>query len=289
MIINIALLLFVIITWGYSWVLMKIGLQYMEPLTFAAYRCGVGGLAMLPFLYIKGISLPKGEKWVNYTMIGLFQTTGMFGFMLYGMKLVTAGKTSVLLYTMSIWTCLLSHYYLKEKLSASRWLGVISGFLGIICILGWDAIVNQDTEILFGELLILIGAVSWAISNIWFKKTVMNDDASLVNGMQLLIGAAGLALLALPTEGLVHIKWTWVSASIILFTGVVASAIDFTIWFYLLKKLDTYAVSVSVMLVPVFGLFFDWLQLGRSLDIGVIVGGLLILIGIYQVTKRQKS
>jgi len=56
---NIFLLLFVVLTWGYSWVLMKIGLQYMEPLTFAAYRCGVGGLAMIPFLYMKGFSFPK--------------------------------------------------------------------------------------------------------------------------------------------------------------------------------------------------------------------------------------
>ncbi len=289
MALNIFLLLFVVITWGYSWVLMKIGLRYMEPLTFAAYRCGVGGLAMLPFLYIKGFSFPKGEKWLNYIIVGLFQTTGMFGFMLYGMKLVTAGKTSVLLYTMSIWTCLLGHFYLKEKLSISRWSGVLSGFLGILFILGWDAIVNQDAEILFGEFLILIGSVSWAISNIWVKKNMMNEDTYLVNGIQLLIGTVGLVLLALPTEGLEHVKWTWVSTSIVLFTGVVASTIDFTIWFYLLKKLDTYTVTVSVMLVPVLGLFFDWLQLGKRLDIGIIDGCVLILVGIYLVTKRQKN
>ena len=289
MALNIFLLLFVVITWGYSWVLMKIGLRYMEPLTFAAYRCGIGGLAMIPFLYMKGFSFPKGEKWLNYVIVGLFQTTGMFGFMLYGMKLVTAGKTSVLLYTMSIWTCLLGHFYLKEKLSISRWLGVLSGFLGILFILGWDAIVNQDAEILFGEFLILIGSVSWAISNIWVKKNMMNEDTYLVNGIQLLVGTVGLVLLALPTEGLEHVKWTWVSTSIVLFTGVVASTIDFTIWFYLLKKLDTYTVTVSVMLVPVLGLFFDWLQLGKRLHIGIIVGCVLILVGIYLVTKRQKN
>ena len=289
MILNAALLLFIVVTWGYSWVLMKIGLRYMEPLTFAAYRCGIGGLAIIPFLYMKGFSFPKGEKWLNYIIVGLFQTTGMFGFMLYGMKLVTAGKTSVLLYTMSIWTCLLGHFYLKEKLSISRWLGVLSGFLGILFILGWDAIVNQDAEILFGEFLILIGSVSWAISNIWVKKNMMNEDTYLVNGIQLLVGTVGLVLLALPTEGLEHVKWTWVSTSIVLFTGVVASTIDFTIWFYLLKKLDTYTVTVSVMLVPVLGLFFDWLQLGKRLDIGIIVGCVLILVGIYLVTKRQKN
>src|SRR3972149_7060564 len=166
MMLNIFLLLFVVLTWGYSWVLMKIGLRYMEPLTFAAYRCGVGGLAMLPFLYYKGISWPRGKKWLNYVIIGLFQTTIMFGFMLYGMKFVTAGKTAVLLYTMPVWTMLLVHYYLKEKLNRSQWGGIASGCFGILCILGWDTLVHQNLLILFGELLIIIGAISWALSNI---------------------------------------------------------------------------------------------------------------------------
>jgi len=222
---------------------------------------------------------------LDYFVVGLFQTTGMFAFMLYGMKFVTAGKTAVLLYTMPLWTGLLIHFYLKEKLSTSRWLGVISGSIGILCILGWDALVNQNVQVLFGEFLIIIGAVSWAIANIWIKKRMMNEDTYRVNGLQMLIGTVGLALLALPTKGLWHVEWTWVSIGIILFTGVIASAIDFTIWFYLLKELDTHTATFSLMLVPVFGLLFDWLQLGKTLDTGVIVGGVLILTGIYQVSK----
>ncbi|HZX14512.1 MAG TPA: DMT family transporter [Thermodesulfobacteriota bacterium] len=289
MALNIFLLLFVVITWGYSWVLMKIGLRFMEPFTFATLRCAIGTLGILPLLYMKRISMPKGEKWFDYLVIGLFQTTGMFGFMLYGMKFVTAGKAAVLLYTMSLWTSLLAHFYLKEKLSALRWLGIISGIIGVLCILGWDTLVNQNAKILFGEFLIIMGAVSWAIANIWDKKRMMNEDTYMVNGLQMLIGTVGLALIAFPTEGLGHVRWTWVSISILIFTGIVASSIDFTLWFYLLRKLDTFTVAFSVMLVPVFGLFLDWLQLGSKLDTGIIIGGGFILIGIYLETKHQKS
>ncbi len=260
----------------------------MEPFTFATWRCAVGSLAMLPFLYVKGISWPKRGKWLDYFVVGLFQTTGMFAFMLYGMKFVTAGKTAVLLYTMPLWTSLLVHFCLKEKLDTSRWLGVISGSIGILCVLGWDALVNQNVQVLFGEFLIIVGAVSWAIANIWIKKRMMSEDTYRVNGLQMLIGTIGLALLAFPTEGLWHVKWTWVSIGIILFTGVIASTIDFTIWFYLLKELDTHTATFSLMLVPVFGVLFDWLQLGRTLDTGVIIGSILILTGIYQVSKYQK-
>jgi drug/metabolite transporter (DMT)-like permease len=282
----IFLLVFTITTWGYSWVLMKMGLGYAEPFTFAAWRCAIGGVAMIIFVRVKSIEWPKLEKLPDYLMIAIFQTTLMFGLMLYGMKYVTAGKTSVLLYTMPIWTIFLVHFYLKERLNRGKWLGVALGTIGIVCILGWDTLVHQNSEILFGELLIIGGAISWAVSNIWVKKRMGGENIYMVSSLQLSIGAIGLALLAIPTEGILNIEWNAYSIYILLFTGLIASAVDFTIWFYLLKNLDIKITTFSSMLVPVFGLIFDWAILGNRLDGGVIAGGALILIGIYKVSKN---
>lgn len=284
-VIYIILLVFTITTWGYSWVLMKMGLGYSEPFTFAAWRCAIGAVSMIIYLGIRPVKWPKIRKLPDYIAIGLFQTTFMFGLMLYGMKYVTAGKTSVLLYTMPIWTILLVNFYLKEKLSSRKWLGVTFGAAGIICILGWDTVVNQNLQILMGELLILSGAVSWAVSNIWIKKRMVGEDIYAMSGIQLAFGALGLALLAAPTEGVFNVDWNAHSIYILLFTGIIASAVDFTIWFYLLKKMDISILTFSSMLVPVFGLLFDWLLLGSPLDPGILVGGLLILGGIYKVSK----
>ena len=282
----IFLLVFTITTWGYSWVLMKMGLGYAEPFTFAAWRCAIGGVAMIIFVRVKSIEWPKLEKLPDYLMIAIFQTTLMFGLMLYGMKYVTAGKTSVLLYTMPIWTIFLVHFYLKERLNRGKWLGVALGTIGIVCILGWDTLVHQNSKILFGELLIIGGAISWAVSNIWVKKRMGGENVYMVSTLQLAFGALGLALLAIPTEGLINVEWNAHSIYILLFTGLIASAVDFTIWFYLLKNLDIKITTFSSMLVPVFGLIFDWAILGNGLDAGVLVGGALILIGIYKVSKN---
>lgn len=283
--VNIILLIFVITTWGYSWVLMKMGLGYGEPFTFATWRCAIGGIAILIYLNFRPVRWPRIRKLPNYMMIGLFQTTLMFGLMLYGMKHVTAGKTSVLLYTMPIWTILLVNFYLKDRLSTSKWIGVALGSAGILCILGWDTLVNQNLEIFIGELLILGGAVSWAVSNIWIKKRMAGEDIFMVSGLQLTFGAIGLAILAVSTEGVFNMDWNTHSIYILLFTGIIASAVDFTIWFYLLKQLDIGILTFSSMLVPVFGLLFDWLLLGNTLDAGVVVGGGLILGGIYKVSR----
>ena len=282
---HIILLVFTITTWGYSWVLMKMGLEYSGPFSFAAWRCAIGAAAMIIFLSFRQVKWPEIKALPDYIAIGLFQTTLMFGLMLYGMQYVTAGKTSVLLYTMPIWTILLVHFYLKDQINRRKWIGVALGTGGVVCILGWDTLTNQNPEILIGEILILAGAVSWAVSNIWIKKRMVGQNVYTMSGLQLAFGAIGLMILAAPTEGLFNVDWNSHSIYILVFTGVIASAVDFTIWFYLLKKMDINILTFSSMLVPVCGLLFDWLLLGNDLDPGIIAGGLLILAGIYKVSK----
>ncbi|MEM7008762.1 MAG: DMT family transporter [Thermodesulfobacteriota bacterium] len=283
---HLLLLIFTITTWGYSWVLMKMGLDYAEPFTFAALRNAIGAVAMLIFIKYRSISWPSINKFPDFIAVGIFQTGLMFASMLYGMQFVTAGKTSVLLYTMPIWTIFMVRFYLKEKLDRTTWIGVALGTLGVISILGIDVLEYQSSEILFGELLIIAAAISWAVSNIWVKKRLGTENVYRISAMQLTFGALFLIGLSIPTEGLFDVQWNPHSIYILLFTGIIASAVDFTIWFYLIKNIDIKITTFSSMLVPVFGILFDWLILGTPLDDGVIIGGILILFGIYLVSKK---
>ncbi len=285
--IKILLLAFTIVTWGYSWVLMKQSLDHMMPFTFVALRNLIGALFLLPFIIKSGFFSFSKFKNPNYIFVGVFQTTAMFAFIIYGMKFVTAGKTSVILYTMPVWTALFLHFYLKMKLDLNKWIGVFLGLLGILFILGWDAITHQNKQIIFGELLIILAAFSWAVANIWNKRYLKNENPSVVNGFQLLIGSFFLILLVFVSEGSFVIDWNYHSVFIILFTGIIASAVNFSIWFYLLNNLDINTTTFSSLLVPVFGLTFDRLILGTTLDMGVIIGAVLILCSIYKISKKS--
>ncbi|MGH7884166.1 MAG: DMT family transporter [Thermodesulfobacteriota bacterium] len=283
---NIMLLFFIIVSWGYSWVLMKQALNYMDPFTFGALRNSLGALCLIPFIYKKSSFNFSNLTNFNYAVIGFFQTFVMFSLIIYGMKFVTAGKTSVVLYTMPVWTSIFLHFFLKEKLSRKKWIGILFGIIGILFILGWDILAKQNIKILFGELLILMAAVSWAAANIWNRKKLSKHSSFVVNGYQLTIGSILLIILSVSTEGFFIVDWNYYSIFIILFTGIIASAINFSIWFSLINKMDINVTTFSSLLVPVFGLIFDWAILGTKLDIGLIVGGIFILLGIYKISKK---
>ncbi len=284
--VNILLLAFVIVTWGYSWVLMKQALDYMQPITFVALRIAIGGLVILPFILRNKDFRPASFLNRNYIVLGLLQTTAMFGLIIYGMKFVTAGKTAVVLYTMPVWTSFMLHFLLKERLSRRQWVGVFFGFLGIIFILGWDTLVHQNVYIVFGEFLILMAALAWAYANIWIRTRLKDENPALLNGYQQLIGVFFLIMLAISTEGFFEVKWTYYSVYTILFTGIVASAFNFSAWFYLINKIDINITTYSSLLVPVFGLLFDWYILGTKIDLGLIVGGFLIIFGIFKISRK---
>jgi len=283
---NILLLAFVIVTWGYSWVLMKQALEYMQPITFVALRIALGGLVILPFILRNKDFRPASFLNRNYIVLGLLQTTAMFGLIIYGMKFVTAGKTAVVLYTMPVWTSFMLHFLLKERLSRKQWVGVFFGFLGIIFILGWDTLVHQNVYIVFGEFLILMAALAWAYANIWIRTRLKDENPTLLNGYQQLIGVFFLIILAISTEGLFEVNWTYYSIYTVLFTGIVASAVNFSAWFYLINKIDINITTYSSLLVPVFGLLFDWYILDTKLDLGLIVGGFFIIFGIFQISRK---
>ena len=148
---------------------------------------------------------------MEYLVLGLLQTTAMFGFIIYGMKFVTAGKTAVVLYTMPVWTSFLLHFFLKERLSGRQWVGVVFGIIGILSILGWDTLIHQNRLIVLGECLILLAAVSWAVANIWIRVRLKSDNPTLLNGYQQLIGVVFLIVLAVSTEGFFRVEWTYYS------------------------------------------------------------------------------
>lgn len=286
LLINLLLILFVIVTWGYSWVLMKEALDYMGPLTFVGVRCMIGALTLMPIAYWMNSSRSSAYRFRDYLIIGIFQTTAMFALVIYGMKYVTAGKSAVFLYTMPIWTSFLVHFLLREKLTGKQWLGLVLGFTGILFILGWDTLTTQNIEIVFGEFLIILAAISWAIANIIMRQRLPGEKPSTLTAFQLFFGSLVLIAMAAGTENLLDITLTPYSVYILLFTGIIASAINFSIWFYLIKNIDINITTFSSMLVPVFGLVFDRLLLGTSLDTGVIVGGIFILFGIYRISNR---
>ncbi|QHS24019.1 DMT family transporter [Virgibacillus sp. MSP4-1] len=274
------MILVITLLWGYAWVLMKDALQYMGPFTFSAFRFGTGTLTMIIVLAIMRIGLPPKDKWGHLLVAGILQTSIVFLFVMYGLRFVDAGKSSVLLYSMPIWSSILAAKFLKEKVPRMKMMGLGMGFIGLLTILGWDIWINQNPSIIIGELLIVTAAISWGASNVYYRLKLSDVPQLQVNTYQMLFGTLGIILASIVMEWGDPVQLTGESIYYVLFTGVLASALCFTAWFFLLSLIDMVTATISTLLVPVFGMFFGWLLLDEKLTISIIIGSVLILSGI---------
>ena len=120
--------------WGYNWVVMKVGLQYAQPFTFSALRTFLGALSLFALLLVLRRSLrPPPLGWT--LVIGLLQTTGFVGLLMWALESGGAGKTSVLTYTMPFWLLLLAWAFLGERLRGVQWVAVALALAGLVLVL----------------------------------------------------------------------------------------------------------------------------------------------------------
>ncbi|MEC5422918.1 DMT family transporter [Virgibacillus sp. C22-A2] len=283
------LILAITLLWGYAWVLMKASLDYMGPFTFSAFRFGVGSLTLLLVMWLMKLGLPPRRYWKPIVIVGILQTSVVFLLVMYGLRFVDAGKSSVLLYSMPMWSSILALKFLGEKITPPKFTGLMIGMLGLLTILGWDIWVGQNIEVIFGELLIIIAAISWAISNVYYRINLQQLAKIQASAYQMLFGTIGIIIAALVMEWNQPIVLNVHSIYYILFTGVLASALCFTVWFLILSLIDMVTATISTLLVPMFGLVFSSLLLNEKMSAGVAVGSGMIIAGILiaQITKKR--
>ncbi len=271
-------LLLVIITtslMGSSFTIGKIGLQYVSSILLVGLRFTIAGVLMALILFKK--PKPKEVKdWLKIGTIGLFQTAGVMGCIFLSLQTITAGESSILTFLNPLLVVIFGSLFLKMKYHFSQWFGVIVGFLGVAITLG------LHLQIKVGTFLGLGAAISWAIATLLIKRWGNKLDVWILTAYQMLFGGIILLIFSFLFEDIKFISQP-TTYLVILWLAIMASIVQFAIWFYLLNNNDPGKTSSFLFLAPFFGVLSGWLILGEKLAISFVIGGSFILLGIYLV------
>ncbi|MES2580489.1 MAG: DMT family transporter [Pseudomonadota bacterium] len=282
----IALLVLTII-WGYNWVVMKSALQYAGPFQFAAIRTFFGAVVLFVVMFFS--KRPMGLKeFPTMLVLGLLQTIGFTGLLVWALVEGGAGKTAVLTYTMPFWVMLFAWPMLGEKVQGWQWLAVVSGVFGMVLI--FDPLhIKADG---FSMFLALCSGVSWALSAIISKKLHQrrpNLDLLNLSAWPMLLGSVPMVAIALIVPA-APIQWTGYFIGSVLFNVFLSGALAWLLWLYALQRLPAGVASMASMLAPVIGVIAAWIQLNEVPDHMETIGMLLIglsLITISYISIRQ--
>lgn len=257
---------------GYNWVVMKVAVQYSNPIEFSALRTFLGSMTLFAVLIVLKKPLQPKAVWGTF-LLGLLQTSGFVGFATWALVSGGAGKTAVLVYTMPFWSLLFGWIALGERIKGIRWLAIALGSVGLLFVL--DPLHLNGS--FYSKALALLSGISWAASAIVAKKLHQTAKLDLLSltAWQTLFGSIPLVAIAFSTSS-TPIVWSNEFIGALIYNVVPGTAVSWLLWTYVLRQLPTGAAGLGTLATPIVGVLSAWIQLGERPSAADSAGTMLI-------------
>ena len=259
-----------ILIWGYSWVVMKIALRHAHPFDFAAIRVGIGAVFLFAIVALRGRPL-KLSRYRMAMLLGTLQVALFVALSHFALLQAGPGKTSVLVFTMPFWMIVFAHFLIGERMRGAQWIAVALAFAGLVLI-----VAPWELTSLTGSILAVSAGAVWAISAVFSKKwPTAGADPLLFTAWQLLFGFAWLVILAFawPHE---PIRWTGEFLWALAFSALLATAIGWWLWTYVLAHTPAGITGLNSLGIPVVAVLASAIQLGERPPALELLGMLMI-------------
>jgi len=281
--IAIAQAAFVVFLWATSWVLVKIGLQDIPPVTFAGLRYFLAFLCLLVVMNLNGAKrdvrqLPKAA-WLRLVILGILFYAITQGAIFVALAHLPAVTVNLLWSFSSVIVAVLGAVWLSERPSSVQWMGMALALIGALIYFFPVSIPHNQT---IGVIVALLGILANAVSSILGRDINRSGKYSPLVVTVVSMGAGSILLLAagIATEGIPAINLR--SWGIILWLALVNTAFAFTLWNYTLRTLSAVESSIingtMMIWIPILAILFLGETITGKEITGLIITGLGTLI-----------
>ena len=275
------------IIWASSFVFVKIGLEYMGPLTIAGFRYFLAFLFLLPFLIRKGtIRQPISRGiWLRLFAIGISAYTVGNGALFWGLKYLPATTVSFLMSLSPLLILLAGSVWLKEIPTGWQVFGIIASLLGSVLFFSSGLKSGEPA----GIIIVIFGLIGFSLFGILGREIakVKQLDTITLTTVPLAIGGGFLLLIAFPLEGMPLLSAK--SVGIVLWLAIVNTALAYVLYNHSLQILTALEMSVMLNLMPLGTALLAWWLLGERLGFVQITGMVIMIIGVIFVQRTHNN
>ena len=261
---QLVLLAVLTLIWGFNWPVMKLGVTGYPPLTFRSL-CVLLGLPVVALLMVAR-KVPFKVARQDYREVFWLAMTNLVIWnvlIILAVKYLSSGRSAILGYTMPIFSALLGAWFFGTRLRLRNWIGVAAAALGVGLLL-WFEVTN-----LSGQPLAVLGALAaaatWAYGTQLMRSTKLKVSTLTLAFWMMAISAVVMTPLCVALE---YPQWqmpsghTWFAIG---YNAVLVFGFAQAVWLTLARTLPPIASTLSVMMIPILGVFSGALGLGEQL------------------------
>jgi len=275
-------LLAVYISWGSTYLAIRIALKDLPPFFMMGMRFLVVGMGLYIFLKIKGISSPTRLQWMNSTIIGTLLLLGGSGGVAFAEQWVASGLAALVIATTPLWTVLFAGIW-KHRPTKMEWAGLLLGLAGVI-ILNFEGDLKASP---LGSAALILAAICWAFGSAWSRHLAL-PSGLMAGASEMITGGTMVLIVSLVTGERIQTFPSLSSIAAVLYLAVFGSLVGFTAYMYLLNRVRPALATSYAYVNPVIAVILGVWLAGEKITIIGIVAMLIILAGVILVMFGQK-
>ncbi len=275
--------------WGSTWLAIKVGLASLPPITFAGIRFMIAGGLLISYAAAKRIEFPKDKtSWRVMIFLSLTQIAVPYALTFWGEQYMTAGLTSLLFTTLPFFVVVFAHFIIPgERLTFRKLLAMLLCFTGVTIIFSRELMFTVSS--ILGGIAVVAAAGCAGCANVVAKKYSQSINSTVNVVVQMSVGAVLLTAAGLVLERNVPLNFDYTSVFAVLYLAVIGSAFAFAALYWLFTRMEVTRISLFTFITPIVAVLLGWVILGEKIDLNVVMGGSLILVGVVLVNQASRA
>jgi drug/metabolite transporter (DMT)-like permease len=282
--------LFAVIVWGGSFIATKIAVGQISPIAVVWLRFAMG----IPLIFIavamrKQFAFPKGNEWFYFSLLGFLGISFHQWLQSNGLQTAQATTTAWIVATSPAFIAILGWLVLKEKLNALQSFGILLAMTGVLVVVskGDFNSLALGTFGTIGDFLILVSSVNWAAFSILSRKGLKDHPSTRLTFWVMLIGWLITSAAFFAGKNFVEIpqldsRGWWA----MIFLGIFTTGLAYIAWFDALGQLPAAQTGAFLFVEPLASVVFASIILSEKVTAASILGGVVILFGIWLVNRN---
>lgn len=272
------------VLWGSQYVISKIALRTVPPVTLLALRYLVSVPALFIVLRLRHALTPvKKGDWPILFAIGFTGYFASFCLQMLGINRLTGSVSSLLGAMNPIFIPILAAFFLHERITPAKIACVALSMAGVVVIVGVDGTVDAS-----GALLMLASVFLWSTASIIIRRVSGRYDPMQIALIAILCAlpfTVGWSLIELQSA---PCSFTLESVLAVLYMGVLGTAVTHSLWNYSLRVMDASFCSMFYPMQPLVSSILGVLFLHEAVTPGFVIGALMICCGIVAAVISAK-
>jgi O-acetylserine/cysteine efflux transporter len=278
-----------VLAWSSSFSVVKVGLDYAPPVLFAGGRTLLSGVLMSAVALVWGGSPNLRRDWRVFAFLAAFNVVLFIGAQTFAVLYLPSGTAAVLIYLQPILVGVLAWTVLGEPLTATKVVGLLLGFAGIVAVSSGGLLDAAGEVTPVGVVSGVASALSWALGTVGFKKYEARISTLWAIALPFLVGGAVLTALGLFIEPLSGVSWSGPLLSTVLYSALVGTGLAWMLFFGLVRAGEASRVASFIFVVPLAAVVIGAVVLDEALGLSLLAGAALIVSGIYLVNRAPRA